>query len=177
LSQTQKPATGNPTRIIDRIQTPDLLGIKNKKGSQDSREVEGYSMMTMPSPSPQRMDESPLMTWGRVDSTPMILSRPATYQIPQNSLRDDIANNLSLKIAQRKKQSQMAQKEKIKEMLTPTPIRKATDKRVQTPSLSTHSKSIRKEAVSTRGEKSQISNVALKNLQPDKGLTRNLLDI
>jgi hypothetical protein len=53
LSQTQKPATGNPTRIIDRIQTPDLLGIKNKKGSQDSREVEGYSMMTMPSPSPQ----------------------------------------------------------------------------------------------------------------------------
>ena len=38
-------------------------------------------MLAMPSPSPGAGGESPIMTWGRVDGTPVVLSRPDTYQV------------------------------------------------------------------------------------------------
>jgi hypothetical protein len=56
VPQTQRPIDGSTSRVIDRIATPDLLGIKKKQGDEGNKpgeKVGGFNIMQMPSPSPQ----------------------------------------------------------------------------------------------------------------------------
>ncbi len=145
-----RQSTSNAPLAVDRLMTPNLLGIEEKPTSQykqvsyvKSKEpekierIQGYNLLTMPSPSPN--NQTPMMTWGEVEGTPLPISRDRGFKIQESSRRDKLVENLPLEHARKKKLTQDQQKQKylgfycqfpkhfpnrMKEMLTPTPMRR-----------------------------------------------------
>ena len=90
--------------------------------------------------------ESPMMTWGELQSTPIRLSgedQSKSYNIPKTPNRDALKIDLPNKIAKQKKMQKLMQKQSMKEFLSPALSRRNTDSVRGTPhSLALSSKSI-----------------------------------
>ena len=61
--------------------------------------VNGYKFLKDPVPEPGIIDNVPLMTWGEIASTPMVLkvNNDNKFTIPQTPLREKVAHNLTIK--------------------------------------------------------------------------------
>lgn len=100
----------------------DLLGIKKTiRYGVDGNELEpsntpkmgNYSLVTDPSPVPGAYGESPLMTWGEIEGTPMVIDESLTpllnaggsgaYKMQESSNREQLHLEMVGKISERKK--------------------------------------------------------------------------
>lgn len=68
------------------IDLDDLMqGNEGKQKERQKLVVNGYQMLTMPSPAPNML-KSPLMTWGELGATPIRIDR--SYKIPDTPQRE-----------------------------------------------------------------------------------------
>jgi len=121
-SATNTPSTGSQ-KINPTINVITKVGVDGKEAvSGDTPKVRGYSFVdASPSPMPGRSmgDESPMMTWGEIESTPFRLEGSMTpyfgkipgapeFRIPDVPEREKIALNLEEKanVARRKKKKE-----------------------------------------------------------------------
>lgn len=169
-----RQSTSNPPIMIDKLRTPSLLGIEQKKSQYafpKPREperidnVRGFNVLSMPSPSPNSSGQTPMMTWGEVEGTPLILSKPKGFKMQEASSRDMLTESLPLEHARKKKLTQSQQKQKIKDMLTPSPMRRNTDLRKES-SLLPLSKKIRKDSSQVSQRVSTGSHIKPKLISP-----------
>jgi len=118
-----RQSTSNPPIMIDKLRTPSLLGIEQKKSQYafpKPREperidnVRGFNVLSMPSPSPNSSGQTPMMTWGEVEGTPLILSKPKGFKMQEASSRDMLTESLPLEHARKKKINPISAKAKDK---------------------------------------------------------------
>lgn len=125
-----------------KVDLVDLLG--TPKGVMASPHVRGYGFVGTPSPAPG-VDMSPMMTWGRLDGTPLLLDPTATpldltpgpsFRVPEPPPREQIA----MRMADRAK-AQKAQKAKAARSFATTPTSSSPYAR-PSPSLSPAGRSL-----------------------------------
>ena len=87
-----------------------FLELKSSPKAQDSPKVGGFGFLSTPSPGPG-VDESPFITWGSVEGTPLRLDNesPSTtpgpsFRLSELSTRDKIALGLAERSNSKKKQ-------------------------------------------------------------------------
>jgi len=100
-----------------------------------------------------------MMTWGEVEGTPLNIGRDRAdrgFRIQESSKRDKLVENMPLEHARKKKMNQDQQKQKMKDMLTPTPMRRESSILRNTSSILTPSKKISKDHSQMVSRKSSV---------------------
>lgn len=131
-------AGGTPMPVFDRdgdkskkYDLDDLRRTPNQFYVESGKKAEnGYSFIRTPSPAPG-VDESPFITWGEIEGTPLRLETEETpidiggsgegphYKIPRAAARDEKAHSLSREAARNlRERSKMFQKPPL-----PSPVR------------------------------------------------------
>ncbi|XP_077995755.1 splicing factor ESS-2 homolog [Glandiceps talaboti] len=96
--------------------------------ADDTPDINGYSFVSTPSPAPGRDgDESPMMTWGEVESTPYRLDGSETpsrgtpgtiFRIPDVPRREKLGHSLAEKVGKRHRAKKQEALKKVTESLT-----------------------------------------------------------
>lgn len=97
---------------MEKLRTPNLLGLESQefdfpypkqvskeKEKEKEPNIRGYNLLSMPSPSPNSnliynllltfvKDQTPMMTWGEVEGTPVVLDRRRGFRV-KNSLNTE----------------------------------------------------------------------------------------
>jgi len=164
-----RQSTSQPALAVDRLRTQNILGIEEKPSQythisynrprepEKPDRIQGYNLLTMPSPSPN--NQTPMMTWGEVEGTPLNIGRDRAdrgFRIQESSKRDKLVENMPLEHARKKKMNQDQQKQKMKDMLTPTPMRRESSILRNTSSILTPSKKISKDHSQMVSRKSSV---------------------
>lgn len=98
-----------------KIDLDNLLG-PHKPNVLESPKVGGYGFVATPSPAPG-IDMSPITTWGRIDSTPLLLDPMATpldlsngpaFKVPEPPAREKIAMKLAEKASLKMRQKTLS---------------------------------------------------------------------
>ena len=105
-----------------------------KSSALETPTIGGYSVMLTPSPAPG-VDQSPFMTWGAIEGTPLIVETETplrghsgpTFKIPETSSREKLVHDLVDQSV--RKQKMMGQKKDVRY----TPTRSSTPSSPRTP--------------------------------------------
>lgn len=86
----------------------------------ETPKINGWSLVSTPSPMPGRDGETPFMTWGTIEGTPLRIESEdePKFKMPATPKREEVALKLAEKAAKRLKK-----KKNVKVMRTPTPNR------------------------------------------------------
>ena len=120
------------------------VGVDGKAITADGPIINGYSMVEMtPTPNPEEIESTPMMTWGEIEGTPFRLDVPDTpterlvvgapqFRIPNVPYRDELAFNLADRLASHHRGKKKKAMSKVTDAVK-TPVPQMFDETPRTP--------------------------------------------